>query len=90
MKINYFELKLVDSGTNLPELKRSPKRQTLAVANIYQEGVQLHSSSRVDVFLTRPSCSVCLWRQCRLVNRKQMGPRLGSLLREDRHKKRKN
>ena len=52
MKINYFELKLVDSGTNLPELKRSPKRQALAVANIYQEGVQLHSSSRVDVFLT--------------------------------------
>ena len=89
MKINYFELKLVDSGTNLPELKRSPKRQTLAVSNIYQEGVQLHSSSRVDVFLTGPSCSVCMWRQCRLVNRKQMGPGL-VVLREDRQKKRKN
>ena len=36
MKINYFEVKVVDSGTNLPELKHSSKRQTNSRPHIYQ------------------------------------------------------
>ena len=36
MKINYFELKVVDSRRNLPELKHLSKRQTNAYPHINQ------------------------------------------------------
>ena len=71
MKINYFELKVVDSGTNLPELKHSPKRQTNAHPHIYQAALPMFCDSEgsasfpradgADVFRNVPQCSVCMW-----------------------------
>ena len=52
MKINYFELKVVDSGTNLLELKRSSKRQTNAHPHIFQAAFPMFSDSvrRLHIF----------------------------------------
>ena len=83
MKINYFELKVVDSRRNLPELKHSSKRQTNAYPHINQAAFPPMASQCSDLFFATSHTAQCgrLWA----VNRKQMGR-----LAEDRHKKHKN
>ena len=94
MKINYFELKVVDSGTNLPELKHfhrndklMPILTSIRPPSLYDSvGFASFPERMVPMFFATCHSAQCVCGRCCLpVNRKQMGR-----LAQDRHKKHKN